>query len=343
VAIQPEGTAFNVPITITFKWLDADDDGWIDGTNIDEQSVIVTKDNVALTRRCNNEPGPLETEGAECNMIENYLKFQVSSLSDFALAFIDDQGPITSNLLADPNPVPVNTMITLTAMVDDSPAGLSRISSAEYSLDGGGWVPMSTMDGAFDDVMEAVMATLPAFPVAGMHVVQVRGWDERLNAPGPAENLFLAVYDPSGGFVTGGGWISSPAGAYVADPTLAGKATFGFVSKYQKGANVPTGSTQFLFKVADIDFHSRSYDWLVVAGAKAMYKGTGIINGEGEYGFMLSAIDGQLQGSGGTDKFRIKIWDKATETLVYDNLIGAADEANPTTVIAGGSIVVHKQ
>ncbi len=62
-----------------------------------------------------------------------------------------------------------------------------------------------------------------------------------------------------------GGWITSPAGAYVLDTTLAGKATFGFVSKYQKGATVP-GNTEFQFKVADLNFKSTSYDWLVVAG-----------------------------------------------------------------------------
>jgi hypothetical protein len=31
------------------------------------------------------------------------------------------------------------------------------------------------------------------------------------------------IYDPSGGFVTGGGWINSPLNAYAADPTLTAK------------------------------------------------------------------------------------------------------------------------
>jgi hypothetical protein len=45
-------------------------------------------------------------------------------------------------------------------------------------------------------------------------------------------DVLVVVYDPSGGFVTGGGWIDSPPGAYVPDPTLVGKANFGFNSKY---------------------------------------------------------------------------------------------------------------
>ena len=38
---------------------------------------------------------------------------------------------------------------------------------------------------------------------------------------------YVVVYDPSAGFVTGGGWINSPTGAYTANPSLAGKANFG--------------------------------------------------------------------------------------------------------------------
>src|SRR5207302_434908 len=60
----------------------------------------------------------------------------------------------------------------------------------------------------------------------------------------------VVVYDPAAGFVTGGGWINSPAGAYTLDPSLVGKANFGFVSQYKKGATVPTGETEFQFHVA---------------------------------------------------------------------------------------------
>ena len=60
---------------------------------------------------------------------------------------------------------------------------------------------------------------------------------------------------------------------------------------------------------------------------------------------MISAIDGQLPGGGGTDKFRIKIWyteSNGTEYIVYDNQLGVPDDDDPTTVIEGGSIVIHK-
>ncbi len=152
---------------------------------------------------------------------------------------------------------------------------------------------------------------------------------------------FIAVYDPAGGFATGGGSIDSPAGAFVADPALSGKANFGFVSKYKKGASTPSGNTEFQFKAGDLNFHSVSYDWLVIAGQdKAKYKGTGTINGAGNYGFMLTAVDNGNIG----DTFRIKIWDKdAGDAVVYDNKLGSGDDDYDGTAIGGGSIKVHKK
>jgi PKD repeat protein len=154
---------------------------------------------------------------------------------------------------------------------------------------------------------------------------------------------YVIVYDPEGGFVTGGGWIDSPPGAYAPDPSLTGKANFGFVAKYKKGAHAPTGQTEFQFQVADLNFHSDTYDWLVVAGPKAQFKGTGTINGAGNYGFMLTALDADLTPSAEVDRFRIKIWDKEDDgAIVYDNQMGAADGAAPATELGGGSIVIHK-
>jgi hypothetical protein len=155
---------------------------------------------------------------------------------------------------------------------------------------------------------------------------------------------FVVVYDPDGGFVTGGGWINSPSGAYKPNVNLSGRANFGFVSKYQKGASVPTGETEFQFQVASLNFHSTVYEWLVISGPKGQYKGSGTINGAGNYGFLLTVTDGQVSGGGGVDKFRIKIWDKNNGGgMVYDNGSGTDDvNASIEQAISGGSIVIHK-
>lgn len=182
------------------------------------------------------------------------------------------------------------------------------------------------------------------YAAPGVYAVSVTVTDNH-GASAAKAYEYVVIYDPNGGFVTGGGWIISPAGAYAADPSLSGRASFGFVSKYQKGANVPTGKTEFQFHAASFNFHSSVYDWLVVAGPKAQYKGTGTVNGAGDYGFLLTATDGALPGGGGVDKFRIKVWEKVSGALVYDNVRGASDDTDAADpqAIAGGSIVIHSR
>lgn len=153
---------------------------------------------------------------------------------------------------------------------------------------------------------------------------------------------YIVSYNPEGGFVTGGGWIESPPGASTCYPDATGKANFGFVAKYKKGISIPDGNTEFQFRAGNLDFKSTVYDWLVIASAKAMFKGEGTINQEGLYGFMLSAIDEDLKASGDNDRFRIKIWDKFNnDQVVYDNEIGTDETGEPNTQLAGGSIVIH--
>jgi hypothetical protein len=151
------------------------------------------------------------------------------------------------------------------------------------------------------------------------------------------DNTTVRVVAQGGGSVTGGGWIYSDPGNYVPDPTLEGKANFGFVAKYKKGASIPTGQTEFQFHAARLNFHSTSYDWLMVdqAGKSAQFMGSGTINGAGDangqdYRFMLWAGDDR------PDTFRIKIWweDNGAEVVIFDN--GFGQELN------GGSIVIHK-
>ena len=160
------------------------------------------------------------------------------------------------------------------------------------------------------------------------------------------ENWMVVVYDASAGFVTGGGWIDVQKGSYLPDTSLSGRANFGFNAQYKKGATVPTGNTEFQFQVGNLNFHSENFSWLVVSGYKAQFKGTGTINGVGNYDFVLTAYDGDIGGNGqsGYDRFRIVITDHATGNVVFDNRNGASmdmDAANPQN-ISGGSIVIHK-
>ena len=107
-----------------------------------------------------------------------------------------------------------------------------------------------------------------------------------------------------------------------------------------EGRERSTGNTEFQFKAGDLNFKSTSYQWLVVAGTRAQFKGVGTINGQGNYGFLLTAIDGDTK-KGIPDTFRIKIWDVVSGDTVYDNQMGEDENSNASTEIGGGSIVVH--
>jgi hypothetical protein len=68
------------------------------------------------------------------------------------------------------------------------------------------------------------------------------------------------------------------------------------------------------------------------------------INGVSGYDFILTVIDGNLSGGGGVDKFRIKIWEKVSGTLIYDNEQGRSDADDPITPVgdATSSILIKK-
>ena len=266
----------------------------------------------------------------------------------------DSDGPVTSNVLATPNPISITQNIILSATIDDSTTGGSTIAAATYEIrNSAGSVVQSgagdtlacaafltgticpTTTG-FDEVQETVATSVAAGTLAaGVYDLCVRGQDAKLNLGAFACN-YLVVYDPTGSFVTGGGWIQSSPGFCTLTAlceSAQGKANFGFVSKYKKGATVPSGQTQFEFTAGRLDFHSTAYEWLVVGGPLAQFKGSGTINGLGDYGFLLSAKDSAVNGGPPKDTFRIKIWDKGTGLTVYDN---GTDQP-----IGGGSIVIH--
>jgi hypothetical protein len=163
----------------------------------------------------------------------------------------------------------------------------------------------------------------------------------------------VVIYDASHGFVTGGGWIESPPSAYTpnnsADSLVTGKAHFGFKLKYKKGQSVPDGSTNFRFAGGNLEFNATSYDWMIISGARARYKGEGTVNGGTDlYKFQVTALDAGISGDGITqDGFRIKVWQEdanGVETVLYDNGLGADDSTGSggTTPIGGGSITIHQ-
>jgi PKD repeat protein len=336
VTFQPALIEFNEAVTIIFSWTDNEREGFIDGTNIKEENVIITKDNDAITDKCKNEP--VDGDLPDCDQDANTFTFEVWEFSEICMVMLNNP-PTVSDIIAPVDPQQVGTPISVSAAFEDPPFIYTLIDTHTATWDWG--------DGASDS--GTVTETNGSGSVEGTHEYTAPGIyaitltvTDNHGDEGVTEYQYVVVYDPYGSFVTGGGWIDSPPGAYNPDPTLTDKATFGFVAKYKKGASVPIGQTEFKFKVADLDFHSDTYDWLVIAGAKAQFKGTGTINGAGNYGFILTAVDSDIPGGGSADKFRIKIWDKDDDFVVYDNKPGESDDSNAATELSGGSIIIHK-
>ena len=261
-------------------------------------------------------------------------------------ACIDNTAPVVSPAVvatpADPLALGKGT-VTVTASFTDSP-GQARTCTIDWgdgsAVDAGVVVePTATDPGTCTGVH--------LYTAVGVYTVSVSVADPCGESAGAVYQYFV-LYDPSAGFVTGGGWILSPPGAFTPNPALTGKAFFGFVSGYFKGnSTVPSGRTDFHFHTANFNFSSTNYEWLVVSGAKARFRGTGQVNGAGQYGFALTAWDGQAPGGGGIDRLRIRIWDETDgDRVIYDNQVACpnqGDNADPCIGIGGGAIVIHKK
>lgn len=114
----------------------------------------------------------------------------------------------------------------------------------------------------------------------------------------------MIAFDPEAGFATGNGWIESPAGAYVPDPAVTGKAHVNSNPKYHKGDLVPRGRVSFDLRSAGLNLSSDELEWLVVTpDDKFAVKGTGT-TGATPVRFVVYGTDSAER----PDRLRVLIW-----------------------------------
>ncbi|HKV40277.1 MAG TPA: hypothetical protein VJX67_13780, partial [Blastocatellia bacterium] len=190
------------------------------------------------------------------------------------------------------------------------------------------------------------ISTSFAFASPGIYTVQLSvddgcgGQDSANTVAGKSALVF--VFDPISSLASGSGELLSPAGSLTSSPADSGKALFSFSCSYNNGALPPKGGAT-AFQFGSLNFQSSKYDFLVVAGAKGVFRGTGTINGTGNFGFLMTVLDGKIKGAGGIDRLRLKIWDKDNgDAIVYDNQMGAPDTADPASALRSGSVSVGK-
>jgi len=186
-----------------------------------------------------------------------------------------------------------------------------------------------------------INAPIKPFNAAGTYNICVRSADLAGNMSADQCVRIQVDEESLDGFVTGGGFIETPAGADKSDRKHADKSDklhFAFTAKFLHHSLVPSGNAEFQWKSDDMNFKSTKITALVGMGAKAQIIGTGTINGKGVYGFIATVIDGDLINKKSEDRFRLQILGPGG--ILFDSDDGDSDGA--TTPLSGGSIVIHK-
>lgn len=248
---------------------------------------------------------------------------------------VTNASPRVGPLSGAAEPVAVGTQLTLTAAISDP--GTADTHTAIVDWGDGTTAPAMVQE----SLGSGTLTASHAYDAAGVYRVRATVTDDD-GAAADATLDAVVVFDPSAGSARGAGWFSSPAGAYLSDVASAGRATFGFLARYQNDATQPFAQPGFRLKTDRFTFDSTTYDWLVVTGAKAQLHGSGRVNGSGDYGFFLSAVDGERIAVDVHDRLRIKIWDIGTGAVLYDTQPGDGEGADPTGTLGGGSIAVGR-
>ena len=235
---------------------------------------------------------------------------------------VKNVAPIAGAITAPTSPVKVSSIVSASANFTDK--GVLDTHTAIWD-----WGDGNTSTGGVTESNGSGSVTgSHSYTAAGLYTIKLTITDKD-GATGQSTFQTLIVYNPQGGFVTGGGWFNSPLGAYYDKPTKKGPGVTVFLVKYLKNASIPSGSLDFIFAAGTLQFRATSFDWLIVnqTNKTAQFQGSGKINGSGNYKFMVWASDKN------TDTFRIKIW-KLDGTVVYDN--------GSNLPLYGGVVVINK-
>jgi len=151
---------------------------------------------------------------------------------------VNNAAPVCGDISAPVAPVQVNTPIAVSANFTDIGTHDTHTAIRDWGDD-------ATSEGTVNETNGSrSVSGNHRYAIPGIYTIMLTFTDDDT---GSCQSIFryIVVYDPEGAFVTGGGWIDSPEGAYAPDPSLTGKANFGFNAKYKKGANEPIGNTEF--------------------------------------------------------------------------------------------------
>lgn len=242
-----------------------------------------------------------------------------------ATVTVNNVAPTVGTITAPTTPIEVNTSITATANFTDS--GVQDTHTALWNWGDGnitpGNVAESNGSGSVSDSH--------TYTVAGVYTITLTVTDKD-GSVGTSTFQYVSVYNPTPqGLFTGNRIFSSPAGAYPQNPNLTGQVQFGVTSKYLGTALI--GDVSMNFRAANLEFDATTLTALVISNGQATLRGTGTVNGSGNYNFLVTGLDGPQ------DAVRFQIKDQLG-TVIYDSQLGAVDTATPTASVTG-QIIVH--
>lgn len=162
-----------------------------------------------------------------------------------------------------------------------------------------------------------------AYAAAEFYNVSVTVRDDDGAADTRAATAAIVIYNPTGSFVTGGGWFNA----------AGDKANFGLEARYGP-TGAARGNLELHVNARDFRFSSEVITYLVVTGDRATLRGTGTLASGEVVQFLFVAQQGAVQG------VRLKVW-RAGGSVVFDNQPGAPETGGAVSGLGGGSIKIH--
>jgi hypothetical protein len=244
--------------------------------------------------------------------------------------------PVLDPVTAPTGPVKINTPFTASASFTD--VGILDTHTAVWDW-GDGNVETGTVTQGSGS---GTVSNSHTYTSSDLYTVTLTVTDDDLGSDTQVFE-YIIVFDPARSLASNAK-INSPAGAYVPNASKVGLAYSTAGARYKSDdAVIPSGAATFQFSAAPFYFSSGSLDWLVVAnGGRGYLQGTGSVNSVPGYTFLLSVVDAQIAGApAATDSYRIKVWNTATNVVVYDSQFGAPIKTPANIPLLAGSVQLY--
>src|SRR5262249_43560069 len=218
---------------------------------------------------------------------------------------------------------PITLCAAIAEVSDQSPGDVSNAAPVTFTLSPVGPGSPITQNGVLSG--GGVGGTLNA--CVTLTNVPVNVYDVTISVGGAyytgSANTMLVIYDPSLGFVTGGGTIVHNGV----------RANFGFNIKYQKNGS-PQGELLYIEcrPTGEVKLKSTSMQSLSIVGNTGVFIGKATLNGVGNHTFRVTVVDNGEPG--GNDQFGLRV--TAPGGAIIPDLT-----FNPITLSGGNIQVPH--